>query len=100
MYNFNYESLNFNRSYLTDRKQRIRINHAYNSCSDVTCGVLQGSILGPLLFNIDIFDMFLLNSPFDIASYADDDPTEDLVKTELEISRRNLFNWFRENRSN
>ena len=47
--------------------------------------------------------MFLLNSSFDIASYADDitpyisGPTENLVKTELEISCTNLFKWFREN---
>ena len=55
-----------------------------------------GSILGLLLFNIDICDMFLLNSSFDIASYVDDityisDPTIDLIKTELEICCTNLF---------
>ena len=69
---FSHESLNLIRSYLTDRKQRIRINHTYSSYSDVTCGAPQGSILGPLLFNIDICDMLRLNSSFDIAGYVDD----------------------------
>ena len=50
-----------------------------------------------------MFDMFLLNSFFDIASYATDNtpyisgPNKDFVKTkELEICYANLFKWFRE----
>ena len=103
-YGFSCESLNFIRSYLTDRRQRIRINHTYSPYSDVTCGVLEGSILGPVLFNIDICVIFHLNSSFDIASLADDntpyisDPTEDLGKTEFEISCTKLLKWFRESR--
>ena len=63
----------------------------------------QGSILDSLLLNIDICEMFLLNSLFDIASHVDDytpyisSPTEDLVKTELEISCINFSKWFKEN---
>ena len=93
-------NLSFIRSYLTDRKQRIRTSHTYSSYSDVTCRIPQGYILGRLLFNIDVF---LFNSSFDIASYADDitscisSPIKDLVKTELDICCTNLFKWFREN---
>ena len=96
-YGFRYESLNFMRGYLTDRKQRIRSNYTYSFCSNVTCCITQGFILSPFLFNIDICDMFLLNSSFDIASYADVNTpyfsclTKDLVKTKLEISCINFF---------
>ena len=64
----------------------------------------QGSILRPLLFNIGTCDMFLLNSSFDIASYASDNrpyisiPTLDLVKTELEICCTDLLVLFGDNR--
>ena len=63
----------------------------------------QGSILGLLLFNIDIYDMFLSDSTCDIAGYADDympyttDVSEDLVLNKLENSWHDLFKWFREN---
>ena len=72
MHWYNHNSLRFVHSYPTDRKQRTKINNVYSSYSDLTYGVPQGSILGPLLFNIDIYDMFFLDSTCDIAGYVDD----------------------------
>ena len=78
------------------------MSHTYRSYSDVIRGVPQDSILDSPLFNIGICVMPLLNGSFDIASLADDNtpcisgPTEDLVKTELEISFKKLLKWFRE----
>lgn len=94
---FSYEFLNFIRSYLTDRKQRIRINHTYGLLLryNVWCPPSFYSRLS--LFSIDICDIFLWNSYFSITSYGDDNtpyidgPIGDLVKIELEIFLHKSF---------
>ena len=45
------DALQLVRSYLTDRKQQVKINGNLSDWQIVKCGVSQGSILGPLLFN-------------------------------------------------
>ena len=59
-------------SYLTKRKQRVKLNGTYKSWSEIVFGVPQDSIPGPLLFNIFLFDLFKFFSGVDIANYADD----------------------------
>ena len=46
------QSLNWFRSYLSDRRQQTFIDGAQSDFYNVTCGTPQGSILGPLLFTI------------------------------------------------
>ena len=51
-------SLRFLFDYMSCRKQRTKMGSAYNNWCEVLRGILQGSILGSLLFNIFINDIF------------------------------------------
>ena len=57
-YGFDSDSLNFICIYLVDREQRVKINSSISTWSKIENFVPQGSILGPLLFNVNTLDMF------------------------------------------
>ena len=57
-YGFDTDALQFIYFYLKGRKQRKKINSSYSSFADIFFDVPQGSILGPLLFNASICDLF------------------------------------------
>ena len=59
-------------SYLSGRTQSVKIRNSYSAYNDVTMGVPQGSILGPILFLIYINDLPKLNDDMTCLSYADD----------------------------
>ena len=67
-------------SYLTGRYQRVKINNSYSLRSLIKHGVPQDSILGPILFNIFLCDMFFMIDNIDIPSYADDNTTYSVGK--------------------
>ena len=54
------ESLQLISDYLSYRKQRTKIGSTYSDWANVIHGIPQGSILGPLLFNIFVNDIFLV----------------------------------------
>ena len=58
--------------YLTNRKQRTRVDSFYSSWEKILSGVPQDSVLGPLLFNIFMCDMLLMLKTTSFTSYADD----------------------------
>ena len=59
-------------SYLSNRTQPIKINESFSDKTDIEFGAPQGSVLGPLLFNIDMIDHFYKWEDSDVAGYADD----------------------------
>ena len=58
--------------YLSNRKQRVKAGNVYRSWKEIFYGISQGSILGPLIFNIVLCDLFYFLEGVALASYADD----------------------------
>ena len=101
--NFDMNALNLIYDYLTGRKQRVKINSSFSACLDIFQGVPQGSILGPLLFNLFLCDLFLFVEEVDIISYADENApyvcseNVDVTLEKLEVVGKVLLEWFSNN---
>ena len=95
-----WNSSTFIQSYLTNQIQRVKVNSSFDEYSNAESGVPQGSISGPLFFNIFICDSFFDDIDIDLANYADDtipyayDLELDKVIESLEKNIDKLFQWF------
>ena len=59
-------------SYLTNRWYKTKSNSAFSSWEELTQGAAQDSVLGPLLFNIYLNDLFYLSECTEVSNFADD----------------------------
>ena len=87
-------------SYLGQRHQRVKIGDFFSTWSKIIKGVPQGSILGPLLFNIFINDIFYFLKYCSMYNYADDNTLSychkilDILKSVLQQESIILLDWF------
>ena len=102
-YGFSREALLLVYSYLENRQQRVKINGSFSNYKHVQLGVPQGSVLGPLFFNIYINDLLLSIQETDICNYADDttiytcDMRLENVISMLENDSKIIIEWFGNN---
>ena len=89
--------------YLSRRKQRTKIGSSYSSWHDIVRGVPQGSLLGPLLFNIFINDLFLFIRKSGVCNFADDNTLYSVGKnvenviSDLKTDLVGVMEWFKIN---
>ena len=90
-------------SYLSSRKQGVKVGSEFSDWLEIKSGVPQGSVLGPLFFNIFINDLLLEVKELEICNFADDttiytngNNIANMILS-LEEDLSNTLNWFRVN---
>ena len=102
--NFSERTINWFQSYLYQRSFKIFLGDSSSSSANLSCGVPQGSILGPLLFLIYVNDMPSALKFSDLYLYADDScivfqsKNIDIIKENLTNDFSELCDWFVDNK--
>ena len=87
-------------NYLSNMKQRVKLRPHYSEWAIIVRCVPQGSILGPIIFNVSINDIFHIFDKSSLYNYADDNTLsyansnyETLIHT-LQQDCTSTFQWF------
>ena len=97
------KSLCLLKNYLSNRYHRVKVGNVFSDWLLLVTGVPQGSILGPLLFNIFINDSFQFVKEASVCNFADDNSLYAHAKTVIQVIRTleldtvNLLDWFKIN---
>ena len=102
-YGLDRASLKLVKCYLSNRYQRTKVGSVYSTWLKILKGVPQGSILGPLLFNIFINDLLAIVEKTDICNFADDNTIYSCANSTAEVTSNlkqdlsKILFWFRSN---
>ena len=84
-FNLSHKSIKWFREYLGGRKQAVKYKHTVSSYLPITCGVPQGSILGPMMFIMYINDLSDHLNYCKASLYADDTALITSAETQVDI---------------
>ena len=102
-YGFSRDACKLIASYLYKRKQRVKIGEIKSDWKEMNKGVPRGSILGPLIFNIFMNDLFYFVKQGNLFNYADDNSVSvnheelNVVSRLLQAEAEVTVQWFSEN---
>ena len=103
-YGFSEKTVTFIYSYLKRRKQNVKIENFYSDFLTLLSGVPQGSILGPILFNLFLNDLLATLKMSELYNFADDNTISiaskdmsNLIQA-LEKESERAVDWFNQNK--